>query len=112
MDYVYESLHKDWNTRCVCFHRCPFKNSDLHAHAVHHYISSTYPRPILIPQQLAGLSTAHDSAPSHAINIPHTPLQLSQQQEEGGKERMREADMVWNTQKNWSDEEAEPMVIS
>lgn len=60
-------------------------------------ISCSYPRPILIPQQLAGLSTAHDSAPSHAINIPHTPLQLSQQQEEGGEERWREADMVWNT---------------
>lgn len=81
-------------TRCVCFHRCPFKNSDLETHAVLHYISCSYPRPFLIPQQLAGLSTAHDSAPSHTINIPHTPLQLFQQQEEWGEKRMREADMV------------------
>lgn len=40
----------------------------------------------------------HDSAPSHTINIHHTPLQLSQQHEEGGKEGVKEANMVCNTQ--------------
>lgn len=40
----------------------------------------------------------HDSAPSHTINIHHTPLQLSQQHEEGEKEGAKEANMVCNTQ--------------
>lgn len=39
----------------------------------------------------------HDSAPSHTINIHHTPLQLSQQHEEGGKEGAKEANIVCNT---------------